>query len=80
MICFSHVVLRHVSEWAREICMDESYQNCRKLVAMRSSSSSKTSSFLCKGTAFLLAPWELVRLDRGAGLDGRAWAGKGLLE
>jgi hypothetical protein len=28
----------------------------------------------------LLAPWEFVRLDKGAGLDGRAWAGKGLLE
>lgn len=52
------------------------HQYCKKLVAITSSSSK--SSLGC--AAFLLAPWEFVRFDRGAGLDGRAWAGSGLLE
>jgi hypothetical protein len=78
MICFSQVVLSTVSYSARRSDVDGSYQYCKKLVAMRSSSSI-SSSFLCEGTAFLLAPWELERLDKGAGLDGRAWTGRGLL-
>jgi len=53
------------------------YQNCKKLVAI-TSSSSPSSSFLC--TAFLLAPVEVVRFDEGAGFAGRAWAGSDLLE
>lgn len=52
------------------------HQNCKKLVAI-TSSSSKSSSL---GMAFLLAPWEFVRFDNGAGFEGRAWAGNGLLE
>ena len=79
MICFSQVVLwdmvSHLS--ARRDCATFAYQYCRKLVAIRSSSS-KSSSFLC--TAFLLAPVEFERLDKGAGLDGRAWAGRAFLE
>jgi hypothetical protein len=78
MICFSQVVLSAVSHSARGSDVNQSYQYCKKLVAMRSSSSI-SSSFLCRGTAFLLAPWEWERLDKGAGLDGRAWTDKGLL-
>lgn len=81
--CFSVSFLRQLSEQYRTelqgtmICFSQVVQYCRKLVAIRSSSS-KSSSFLC--TAFLLAPVEFERLDKGAGLDGRAWAGRAFLE
>ena len=52
------------------------YQYCRKLVAITSSSSN--SSSLC--ATFLLARLALERFDNGAGLEGRACAGSGLFE
>ena len=79
IICFSQVVLSVVSNIAQDDSRYGAYQNCKKLVAMRSSSSN-SSSFLYECTFFLVALYELLRLKSGAPFDGRALAVKGLLE